>query len=484
MKILRRHIFAPFALLLALVASAAAQETTRTRLRVSPTPTGLGQLATLTAEVDNISSSGGPAPTGIVGFDDGAKRIGQGTLVAEGAGQATLAMGAAHSCALNSIGNVDCWGYLNDGRLGDGINISGYTGRPVHVVGLSDAVAVASGAAHSCALTIFGGVRCWGLNRNGQIGDGTTATRYRPMDVVGLSSGVVAIAVGDYHSCALTSSGAVKCWGLNSAGQLGDGTIVDRLTPTPVAGLTSEVAAIAAGARHNCALTSASGLRCWGLNNAGQIGDGSTVNRTTPVSVSGLTAGVVAMAGGGAHSCAVTSAGAVKCWGANGSGQIGDGSRVGRSTPAALSDLSSGVVAVVAGAAYSCALTADGIVRCWGANASGQLGDGTNVTRRKPVAVAGLVGVVAIGAGGSHACAATFRGALSCWGRNGTAQLGDGTNTDRSAPVYVPGQILQTRARARFATTGLALGAHQLGAVYPGNVRHRPSSGTAIHNVQ
>jgi hypothetical protein len=149
------------------------------------------------------------------------------------------------------------------------------------------ATAVAVGADHTCALTSVGGVKCWGDNYHGALGDGTATDRYAPVDVSGLRSGVQAIATGDYFSCALTDEGGVKCWGFNRFGQLGDGTTRDRHTPVAVAGLARGVAAVAAGSAHACALTSAGAVRCWGYNGLGALGDGTTISRRRPVDVTG-----------------------------------------------------------------------------------------------------------------------------------------------------------------------------------------------------
>ena len=218
------------------------------------------------------------------------------TPVAAATVSTPVAAGGLHSCALTAAGGVKCWGDNSFGELGDGTTTKRLT--PVAVVGLSSGVvAIAAGGAHTCALTIGGAVKCWGFNAYGQLGDGTTRTRLTPVDVVGLSSGVSAIAVGgDYsagHTCALTSNGAMKCWGSNEWGQLGDGTTVfQRSRPGGVVGLSSGVVAIATGENHSCALTAGRGVKCWGQNFLRQLGDGTTTTRYTPVSVVGLSSGV------------------------------------------------------------------------------------------------------------------------------------------------------------------------------------------------
>jgi alpha-tubulin suppressor-like RCC1 family protein len=351
-----------------------------------------------------------------------------------------IAAGEDHTCALTAGGGVKCWGSNEYGQLGNGK--FGYGPIPADVGGLTSGVAaIAAGRYHTCALTA-GGIKCWGSNGDGQLGDGTTTWRTTPVDVSGLTSGVDAIAAGDYHTCALTAGGGVKCWGYNGYGQLGDGTTTWRTTPVDVSGLTSGVDAIAAGEYHTCALTAGGGVKCWGRNYSGQLGDGTTTDRNMPVDVSGLTSGVDAIAAGGSHTCALTAGGGVKCWGNNGKGQLGDGTTTWRTTPVDVSGLTGGVDAIAAGEYHTCALTTGGGVKCWGDNGYGQLGDGTTTDRNTPVDVSGLTsGVDAIAAGYYHTCALTAGGGVKCWGYNLCGQLGNGEFGYSPMPVDVVGPV-------------------------------------------
>jgi alpha-tubulin suppressor-like RCC1 family protein len=267
---------------------------------------------------------------------------------------------------------------------------------------------IATGQSHSCALTITGGVKCWGNNSSGQIGDGTTTLRTAAVDVSSLTSGVAAISTGNSHTCALTTSGGVKCWGYNISGQLGDGTTTNRLTAVDVTGLTSGISAIATGDSHSCALTTLGGEKCWGNNGNGQIGDGTTTQRTASVNVTGLTSGVAAIATGNNYSCALTTTGGAKCWGSNRWGQIGDGTSTQRTTAVDVTGFTSGVSAIATGSSHSCALTTTGGAKCWGWNWYGQLGDGNTSQKLTASDTTGLsTGVVAISAG--YLCTHHFR---------------------------------------------------------------------------
>jgi alpha-tubulin suppressor-like RCC1 family protein len=352
---------------------------------------------------------------------------------------AMVAAGAAHTCVLTTGGGVACWGANDSGQLGDGTTTD--RPAPVPVAGLATGVAaIAAGDNHTCLLTTAGGVKCWGANDSGQLGDGTTTHRLSPVPVAGLGSGVTAIAAGVSHTCAVTTSGGVTCWGSNSNRQLGDGTTTTHTVPVSVNGLTSAAVAVAAGGLHTCALTTGGGVQCWGDNTTGELGDGTSMTRTVPVAVGGLTSDVATIAAGDYHTCAVMTAGDVRCWGANDSGQLGDGTVLMlRTAPVPVTGLAAGVTAIAAGLDHTCAVTTGGGVQCWGGNGYGQLGDGTrSAGRRTAGAVSGLAtGVAAIGAGDYYTCALTTGGGAACWGRGDSGQLGDGTRTNRAGPTAV-----------------------------------------------
>ena len=372
---------------------------------------------------------------------------------ASAAGVIDVVAGRSHTCLLRDTGDLKCWGQNDFGQLGDGTTTQRALPQDV-LIGSSDAIA--AGQSHTCAITTAGGVKCWGAKGAGQVGPSSTdlciggvtdVCNVTPTDVPGLSGGVVALGAGQEHTCAITSSGGVKCWGDNTYGQLGDGTTTSRTAPSDVAGLTSGVSAISVGSQHTCATTTSGAVKCWGWNLHGQLGTetaGSCAGipcSTTPVDVPGL-GGVLAVGAGSEHTCAVTSSGGVKCWGGNGVGQLGNGNpSSGRREPVDVSGLSAGVLTLRAGLDHTCAITSTGDVKCWGSNEFGQLGDGTSTNRSAPVNVARLPGeATVIALGGWHTCAVTTDG-ISCWGNNFDGQLGDGATTGIE-PNSSPGSVV------------------------------------------
>ena len=237
---------------------------------------------------------------------------------------------------------------------------------------------ISAGNFYTCAVTSSGGLKCWGWNNIGQLGDGTTTSSLIPVDVTGLTSGVVSVSAGDYHTCAVTSSGGVKCWGDNSSGQLGNGTTTSSLIPVDATGLTSGISSVYVGSAHTCALTTSGGVKCWGDDVYGRLGNGAAAGSSIPADVYGLTAGVTSVSVGSLHTCVVTSSGGVRCWGGNSYGQLGNNSDIDSQAPANASGLVEGMSSVSAGSVHTCALTTTGRAKCWGSNYRGQLGDGTS----------------------------------------------------------------------------------------------------------
>ncbi len=347
---------------------------------------------------------------------------------------AMIAGGGYHTCMLMTDQSVRCFGENNWGQLGNGGFANASTS--VAVSGLTTAVSAGAGIEHSCALLADGTVRCWGTNFVGQLGDGTIGGGSAvPKTVLNLS-GVLALASGGFHNCVILSDHTVQCWGRNQDGQLGNGNnTTDAGTPQPVAGL-SGVVALAGGGYHTCALLTDASVRCWGRNDRGQVGDGTSTSRTTPVVVSGMT-NAVQLSAGLYHTCALLADGTVQCWGQNDSGQIG-GTLVFSSVPVTVSGIAN-AVAVSAGVFHSCALLSDGTVRCWGQNGNGQLGNGTTTNSSSPVDVSGLSNVIRVTGAGLHTCAIMSNQAARCWGYNVYGQLGNGNTTDSSTPVPVVG---------------------------------------------
>jgi len=312
---------------------------------------------------------------------------------------------------------------------------------------------------HACVVTTGGGVKCWGGDGWGQLGDGLTGSRYTANDVPGLTSGAVSVAVGGGHSCAIVTGGGVKCWGLNASGQLGDGTTTQRLTPVDVTGLPGPVVALSAGNLHTCAVLGSGAAMCWGLNGNGRLGDGTTTQRLVPTLVSGLATGVVKVSAGRLHTCAILGSGAAKCWGSNPSGELGDGTRLQRTAPVDVVGLTTGVAAIATGGSdydfnyggggYTCAI-ASGVTKCWGQNHNAQSGEvlcgGVPCSdfqdRLTPSDVQGIpTGATAIAASGwstpqllhgsisfAQNCVVTAAGGARCWGSLYCGVLGDGVS--------------------------------------------------------
>jgi alpha-tubulin suppressor-like RCC1 family protein len=321
-----------------------------------------------------------------------------------------------------------CWGGSDQGSVANS--------APVTVFGVSAATGVATDGESSCAL-LGGAVKCWGYNYWGALGNGTFVDSAIPVPVTGVST-ATALSGGAGHYCARLSSGTVQCWGGNFADGLGHvGQVGDSALPLTVTNITTAVA-VSAGWGFSCAALQNQSVQCWGNADAGQLGanPASGSSSATPLTVGGITA-ATGVAAGGAFACALLSGGGVKCWGSNNASQLGNGTvNSGGITPVIVSGVST-ATAITAGSEHACALRSDQTVWCWGANASGQVGGGAFGPYWSGAQVLGLSNATAISAGGDHTCALLSTGSVRCWGSGQRGELGNNGNSDSHTPVNV-----------------------------------------------
>jgi alpha-tubulin suppressor-like RCC1 family protein len=363
--------------------------------------------------------------------------------------QQILGIGASNSCAIDSAGAAWCWGENSYGELGNGTTSNSSVPVQNGLKGINSAsgavvAAIALTSNSACGVVSTGALYCWGNNEAGQVGAGNTTNLLylSPSLVIGFGGGIGAVTAGDNFSCALTMAGTVICWGDNTYGQTGNAGSSKYLTPVLVTGLSSSAIGIAAGDNHACALIYNGTVQCWGLNSSGQLGNGTTINSATPVAVNGITGSVVAIAAGGGHTCAVTNSGATWCWGLNSSGQLGNGTITNSLTPVAVPAMTAAggqIVGITTGENHTCAVSVYGVVVCWGLNSRGQLGNNNQTSATSPVHVVGnATPARQIAATANGTCALTFSGAEWCWGDDSYGEDGDGTDT---GPPFLLGNM-------------------------------------------
>ena len=330
----------------------------------------------------------------------------------------------SHSCARKSDETVWCWGLNSSGQLGDGTTTN--RSRPVQVVDLSGVVSVDTGYDYACALKSDTTVWCWGGNGNGTLGDGTTTNRSRPVQVkdsTGLSylTGVTQVSTGSGHACAMKSNGSAWCWGWNHYGILGSGGPASSI-PKEVPNITTATQ-IRAGAWNSCAVLANGTMTCWGYT--ALLNSNAGLNGITLVSRSK-----------GQHICAIASDQTLKCWGYNDHGQVGIGNTTDRTSPVTIAGFES-ALSVSSNNHTTCAVKTDGTPWCWGWNAFGQVGVASTASQLVPIAVSGVTGVAQISAGYSHTCALLTDTTIKCWGDNRSGQLGNGTTNSTATAVAV-----------------------------------------------
>jgi alpha-tubulin suppressor-like RCC1 family protein/uncharacterized protein YjdB len=378
------------------------------------------------------------------------------TIVDPAASQfASVSAGYYFTCALTAGGGPYCWGQnplaeLGIGRIHELAEWQPAAVAPVKVTGELSLASLSVGGWHSCGITTAGAVYCWGYGLQGQLGEGDASIgtcplteefdvrcSAQPVAVSGLPA-VRALYAGGLQTCALTADGTAYCWGGDRYGQIGDGGGVTH-TGMPPTSVASERtwASLSPGGRHMCGLTTDGKAYCWGWNYRGQLGDGTTTNRDVPTPVAGDLT-FVGLAGWGYHTCGVTVAGDAYCWGDNYYGQLGDGTRTSSLTPVAVKN--GKFTHIGGGEWHTCGLRSDGTAHCWGSNWSGELGISGPTSVAEPVPVTGGLTFRTLTVGASHACGLASTDRVYCWGMNLSGQLGDGTAINRHTPVLAAGQ--------------------------------------------
>ncbi|MBX7081143.1 MAG: hypothetical protein K1X88_18225 [Nannocystaceae bacterium] len=378
---------------------------------------GLLVLASLGCPAPTPTTTPEPTPTAVTPSKPDAPRPAVDVFVA-------VSSRDQHSCAVRERGQVLCWGKNTYGQLGDGTRED--RSQPVRVAGVDDAVEVAVGRGFSCARRRSGQVACWGDNQDGQLGDGKGG---RPkiitptaVAVFGLRD-VAQLSAGDDFACARLRDGSVRCWGNAESGQLGSDSQRVFASPRTIPDVVGTVD-LACGGAHVCAVDGRGKVLCWGRNTEGQLGDGQSGSRVRAVEVKGML-DAVDVASGANHSCVRRKGGPIACWGDNGSGQLGAGARHERKRhePVAVAGLSQ-IVALAGGGNHSCALGHNGRVSCWGGNEAGQLGTSASAPHESPHVIRHLEHATALALGAHHGCAARSDGDVVCWGSNEHGALG------------------------------------------------------------
>jgi alpha-tubulin suppressor-like RCC1 family protein len=469
----------------------------------------VGELHTCGLRTDGIAMCWGFGANGQLGHGSTANSS---IPVAAGTNKYTsLTAGLLHTCGLRTDGGIYCWGLNEKGQIGNNTLVNATT--PTLVLGGHKFITVSAGYQHTCGLRADGAAMCWGDNEDGQIGDNTLTLRRTPVLVSG-DHKFLEVRAGTYFSCGLLTDGSAMCWGVNDFGQLGDGTLTNRSQPVAVLG-GHKYSLIQTGIEHTCGIRTDSSVLCWGRNELGQVGDNATARRPSPTVTFGGSGWSYIASKESHHSCGIKSTGAILCWGYNQYGQIGDGTTVNKLIPTHINlsmmdfdkvsyHFADDGVACTAGNAgtvryhatngiqicngatygpllatgsftgqhnyygnlegklaagyfFNCALRVDGTAYCWGENEKGQLGNGGTADSLIPVRVRTEQKFVEITAGETHACGLRKDGAAYCWGENTYGQFGNGGTTDSSIPVAAAGvRRFSTIKAGEYHTCGIS----------------------------
>ena len=348
-----------------------------------------------------------------------------------------------------ALENAYAWGYNSSGQLGDSTTVS--KSSPVSVVGgFTDWTQLNISSSHSVGIRANRTAWAWGAGAAGRLGDNTTVNKSSPVSVVGGFTDWTQLSSKTAHTLGVRSNGSAWAWGLNSNGQLGDGTVTDRSSPVSVIGGGASWTQVSASGRHSLGVRVDGTAWAWGNNLFGRLGDNTTVNKSSPVSVvGGFTDWVQLSAGYGinplvgfqfGHSLGLRANGTAWAWGNNSKGQLGDDTTVGKSSPVSIVGGFTDWTQLSAGETHGIGLRANGTAWAWGYNSYGQLGDNTTVSKSSPVSViGGFTDWVEVSAGTGHVVGLRANGTTWSWGYNDTGQLGDGTVISKRSPVSVIG---------------------------------------------
>ncbi len=344
-------------------------------------------------------------------------------------------------CALLSTGHVNCWGYNADGELGNGSTTS--SDVPVPVVGVTNATSIAensdNGSGTFCAVLATHHVKCWGYGNDGELGNGTTTTFTVPVAVKNITN-ATAVFGGDSSFCALLATSHIDCWGYNGDGELGNGNFNNSDVPVAVHKITN-ASTIVASYDGYCALLATSQVNCWGYNGDGELGNGNFNNSDVPVTVLNIsTAKLLTSDVGAGSTCAVLSTGHVQCWGYNADGELGNGTTASSDKPVTAVGIGTAKAISEAGdgnAGSLCARLANSHLDCWGYNNDGELGNGNTTNFTVPVAVKNITTATTVTGGYYGVCALLATSHIDCWGSGGNGELGNGTFNNSDVPVAV-----------------------------------------------
>ena len=349
--------------------------------------------------------------------------------------------GVSWKMSINDISNLYAWGQNGSGQLGDNTTIINKS-SPTRSVSFTDWISASAGREHSLGVRANGTLWTWGRNSYGQLGNNIASiiNQSSPVSVIGGFTDWISASAGGYHSIGVRANGTLWAWGRNNYGQLGNNTVISNRSPVLAVGGFADWISASAGREHSLGVRANGTLWAWGANASGRLGDNTAISRSSPVSVVGGFTDWISADGGAEFSLGVRANGTLWAWGYNGSGRLGDGTTIPRSSPVSVVGGFTDWISASAGDSHSLGVRANGTLWAWGSNSDGELGDVTTASKSSPVSVVGgFTDWISASAGDDHSLGVRANGTLWAWGRNGSGRLGDGTTIPKSSPVSVVG---------------------------------------------